>query len=460
MKNTPALDDLRASIASTTKEIIDLAGKRNQLAKEVGRLKAGASIPAENDDVEDALAREVIEECDRVGLDRRAGLKILNVLISESKNVQGIPGREPPSPIFAKALAMERKGMKLVRLDVGEPDFPPPRAVLEGCSDALFGLKTHYTESRGIPELREALRKFLAKKSRFQAGDDEVTITPSGRFAVYAALACVVSEGESAVVIDPSWPAYKDALRQLGAKPILVNTRMEDGWVPSLEEIEAAIKPTTKAIVTNYPNNPTGSVASAQLFKGIVDLADDRGLTVISDEIYNEYSSKPCPSILGNTPEKFILTSSFSKSWAMTGFRIGYSVSSAENAAKITGLASLLFTSVPEFIQWGAIEALNADAEVRRNAAEMKRRIDAASKELEKDDSLEFFKPDGAMYVFPRLRNHESGSSFSENLLKSGVSVAPGRTFGDAYTDHFRISLGQPQEKIVEGIKRMRELQS
>ncbi len=458
MTGRPAIDDLRSKIASVTKEIIDLAGERNRLARSAGLLKAGASLPQENEEVEDRLSAEVIAECDRVGVDRGTGLKILSVLISESKRAQGIPNREPLAPLFAKALAMERKGAKLVRLDVGEPDFPPPKSVLEGCSEALFGLKTRYTESRGIPELREALLSFLARKSGFRATDEEVTVTPSGRFAVYAALSCVVSEGESAVVLDPSWPAYRDALRQLGARPLVVNSRMEDGWAAPLGEVERAIKGHTRAIVVNFPNNPTGSVASAQLFKGIVDIADDRGLTVISDEIYGEYSSKPCPSVLVTTPKKFILTSSFSKSWAMTGFRIGYAVSNAENAAKITRLASLLVTSVPEFIQWGAIKALEADADVKRNVATMKDRVEAASAELEKVEALEFVRPEGAMYLFPRLKNRGSGDAFSEKLLQNGVSVVPGRVFGDAYPEHFRISLGQPRERIVEGIRRMRDL--
>lgn len=461
MKSEPALEDLRAQIAKVTKEIIQLAGKRNRLASEISRVKIGESLPVENEVVEDALARDVIAECDKVGLDRRAGLKILSVLLSESKKAQGLRGRPPPEPIFAKALAIQRKGVKLVRLDVGEPDFTPPKAVVKGCSDALFGSKTHYTEARGIPELRDALRKYLERKSTFKAQDPEVTITPSGRFAVYAALGTVVSEGESAVVIDPSWPAYKDALWQLGAKPLVVNATFENQWVPSTKEIEEVIKPHTRAIIVSYPNNPTGSVISPRLFKEIVGLADDHGLTVISDEIYNEYSFKPCPSVLRTTPKKFILTSSFSKTWAMTGFRIGYAISSAESIANMTKLTSLIMTCVPEFIQWGAIGALTADSEVERNVAEMKNRIEAASRELDKIGALQYVKPDGAMYVFPRvMKPRESGDSVSEKLLEKGVSVVPGSSFGEAFGEYFRISLGQPREQIVKGIRQMGELLS
>ncbi|MDG7007861.1 MAG: aminotransferase class I/II-fold pyridoxal phosphate-dependent enzyme [Nitrososphaerota archaeon] len=423
--------------------------------KEIGALKEADSLPMEDDRVEDELVKQVLEGCDRVGLDREAGLKILNVLVTESKRVQGIRGRTSPVPIFSKALELQRKRVKLIRLDVGEPDFAPPQAVLEACSEALFAHKTHYTESQGIPELTEALVGYLARKHGFKASEGEVAVTPSGRFAVYAALASVVGELESVIVPEPNWPAYRDSLQQLGAKAVAVHTSIEEGWTPSIKGIERAIRPNTKAIILSYPNNPTGRVISKDLFRQIVELSDDRGLTVISDEIYNEYTPKPSPSVLETTPKKFILTSSFSKTWAMTGFRIGYSVSSKETTSKIARMISLMFTSVPEFIQWGAIRALDADGDVRRNVAEMSRRIDVACKELDGIDGLEYVRPDGGMYVFPELsKGRGSGESFAQRLLDAGVSVTPGILFGD-YGDFFRISLGQQEHAIVEGIRRM-----
>jgi len=359
--------------------------------------------------------------------------------------------------VFAKALELQRKGVKVTRLDVGEPDFRPPGSVVEACSAALFGFKTHYTESNGIPELREAVRKYLLRKRQFQTEDDQVAITPSGRFAVYAALAGAVREGESAIVVEPNWPAYREILSELGAKVVPLRTRLEDTWEPDPRKLEKAIRPNTKVLVLSYPNNPTGKVISPELFKEIIDIANDRRLTVVSDEIYNEYSYKPCPSILDSPPRRFVLTSSFSKTWAMTGFRIGYAVSSREAIAGIVRMTSLLVTSVPEFIQYGAIKALDADSDVRSNVAAMKERIAAVDGELERIKSLEYAKPDGAMYVFPRLRHFDGGGDvFSERLLDFGVSVTPGSSFGN-YPDFFRISLGQPKETIVEGVRRIGE---
>lgn len=429
------------------------------MAREVGRLKNERSIPIEDEEVEDALIQGAMEECDKAGLDRSSGLKIVGVLLAESKRAQGMKERPTPGSVLARAKALQRKGVDVIRLDVGEPDFHPPQAVLKACSEALYTFKTHYTESQGIPELRSALRSYLKKKSGFRVSDEEIAITPSGRFAVYAALSTVVGEGESAVVIEPNWPAYREVLESLRARPLIIRTALDEEWTPSVNEIQERIRRTTRAIILSYPNNPTGKVISIRRFKEIVKLADDLGLTVLSDEIYNEYSSKPCPSVFKTTPKKFILTSSFSKTWAMTGFRIGYAVSSKETVSSIAKSTSLMFTSVPEFIQWGAIKALSSSSEVKRNAIQMRTRVEAACEALDNISSIEFAKPEGAMYVFPRIKTGETGDSFAERLLEKGVSVTPGTAFGD-YPDFFRISLGQPKEKILQGVGRIGELLS
>jgi aspartate aminotransferase len=456
VKNRHKVADLRGQIARITKEIIELAGKRTQLAQKVGRLKIQDSLPIEDPDVEDALTSDVIAACDRAGLDRRAGLKILSVLLSESKKAQGLSTSSTPSGVVSRTSEANRKGV--LRFDIGEPDFRPPRAVIEACSDAMFGFKTHYTESRGIPELREALCSYLKRKYVVDIVDAEVTVTPGGRFAIYAALASVVSEGESTILVEPNWPAYRQALQQLGAKPVVIRTSLEDNWTPSMAGIEECLRPNTKAIILSYPNNPTGKMLTPRLFREIIDWADDHELTVISDEIYNEYSFKPFTSVLESVPRKFILTSSFSKTWAMTGFRVGYAVSSKETISKISRMISLMFTSVPEFIQWGAIKALDADQTVRRNVLEMGRRIDVVCRELDRITSLEYIRPEGGLYVFPKVNKQgETGDSFSTRILRKGVSVTPGSIFGD-YADFFRVALCQPEKSIIEGVRRMGEV--
>jgi aspartate aminotransferase len=460
------LQDLREEVAETTKEIIKQVARRIELAKRIGQVKSRDSLPIDNERVEDALLEEVLQECKELGLDGQLGTKILATLLAESKKAQRSQGSAKAQPLItpmvmmAKATEIEKKGKKLIRLDVGEPDFHPPKAVLDAVSEALYTYKTYYTVGRGIPELLSALRNYLAKRYNYrEAAENQLIVTPGGRFAVYSALATVASEGDSVVVIEPNWPAYKEGLDYIGARPIVVRTTMEEKWQPSPEKVKAAIRPNTKAIVLSYPANPTGAIIDKAKFKEIVGIADDLGLTVISDEIYNDYAYKPCPTILEGLPRKYILTSSFSKGWSMTGFRVGYSLAPAETSSRMLKVLGLMITCVPEFIQRGAAKALECEEEVSRNSRAMKERIDATSAELRKIDALELLKPEGAIYAFPQAKDprFDSAAFAMELLEKKGVTVSPGTGFGD-YPRCFRISLGQPQEVLTAGVRKIGEL--
>ncbi len=461
------LRSLREEVAETTSEIIELVAKRVELSKKIGQVKSRESLPIDNEKVEDALLQEVISDCKRIGLDQELGLKILSTLLRESKTAQRSVGAAKkqtfitPMMMMAKATEIEKSGKKLIRLDVGEPDFRPPKAVLDAVSEALYSYKTYYTVGRGIPELLSALRAYLARRHDFQAAESQLIVTPGGRFAVYSALATVAAEGDSVIVIEPNWPAYKEGLEFIGVRAITIPTTMEEGWEPSPERVEAAIKPNTKAIVLSYPSNPTGKIMDKRRFGEIVEIADDHGLTVISDEIYNDYAYKPCPSILERLPKKYVLTSSFSKAWSMTGFRIGYSLAPPETSAKMLKILGLMITCVPEFIQRGAAKALDCAEEVSRNSRVMKERIDATTAEIEKIDALEILKPEGAIYAFPQAKDPAfDSSSFAMELLeKKGVTISPGTGFGD-YPRCFRISLGQPQETLTAGVRKIGEMLS
>ena len=462
MSSEKELAQAREEIAEKTRQIIELVAQRNELAKQVGAIKNKYSLPLEDSSVEDSLVRQVLRECEEKGIDKSAGLKILNALLVEGKRVQGFQSKQPlitPMMMSAKAREVEATGRKLLRLDVGEPDFHPPKAVLDATSEALYAFKTHYTGTRGIPEAVAAVRRYIDRRHHFQVKDSEVIINPGGRFGVYMALATTVKEGESAIVIEPNWPAYKEALQYIGARAISVQTTIEEGWLPSVDAVHEAIRPNTKAIVLSYPANPTGAIVPPAQFKEIVEVANDHKLTVVSDEIYTDYAYKPCPSILESGAQKFILTASFSKTWAMTGFRVGYTVSSEETVTKMMKIQSLLVTCVPEFIQRGAISALDSDPDVVRNAAAMKERIEVASRELDAIPALQYVKPDGAMYVFPQARKQDFDSvAFTMKLLEEkGVTISPGTGFGE-YPRGFRISLGGSMETIVQGIRKIGEL--
>lgn len=464
----PELRDLRDEVSQTTREIIRLVSKRIELARRIGEVKSRDSLPIDNEGVEDALLEDVLEECEELGLDERLGTKILGTLLAESKTVQRMQGSAPakqlitPMVMMAKATEIEKSGAKLTRLDVGEPDFRPPKPVLDAVSEALYSYKTYYTVGRGIPELLSALRSYLGRRYGYRdAAENQLVVTPGGRFAVYSALHTVASEGDSVVVIEPNWPAYKEGLAYVGARAITVRTTLEEGWEPSPERVKAAIRPNTKAIVLSYPSNPTGKIIRKDAFKEIVGFADDKGLTVISDEIYNDYSYKPSPTILEHLPRKYILTSSFSKAWSMTGFRVGWSLAPAETSARMLKVLGLMITCVPEFIQRGAVKALECDEEVAHNSRVMKERIEATSRELEEIDALELVRPEGAIYAFPQARDpgFDSSAFAMELLEKKGVTISPGTGFGD-YPRCFRISLGRPQEVLTAGVRKIGELLS
>jgi aspartate aminotransferase len=456
------LSELRHQVADKTKEMVDLVAARNALARSIGAIKMREALPLEDLGVEDDLVRLVITECEERGVDVQMGLKMLSTLLTEGKRVQGPQSKHQlitPQMMSARAREIEASGRHLLRLDVGEPDFRPPRAVLDATSQALFDFKTHYTGARGIPELVSAVRRYLERKSHYHAKDTELMVTPGGRFGVYAALATTVKEGESVMIVEPNWPAYKEVLQYIGARAVTVHTSLEEGWEPSVESIQTAIRPNTRAIILSYPANPTGKIITPSKFRAIVEVANDRGLTVISDEIYTDYAYIPCPSILEAEAKKFILTSSFSKTWAMTGFRVGYALSSEEIISRMMKIESLLITSVPEFIQHGAIRALDSDPEVSQNSAAMKERIEVASRELDDIGALRYVRPDGAMYVFPQAQEERFDSTeFTMKLLEQkGTTISPGSGFGN-YPRCFRISLGQSRETIVEGIRKIGEL--
>lgn len=455
------MESLRKDIANITRKIIQLIGTRNEIARRIGELKRLNGLPLQDEDVELKLRDQVINECKNSGVSEDAGLKVLSVLLSESKRIQGLDrDREVISlmSIFTRVRELERSGRRLIRLDVGEPDFEPPKVVVNGCIKALMESRTHYTEARGIPELIDAIREYIYNKYNREITNDEAIVTFGGRFAIISALQAIMREGDSCLIIDPSWPAYKQVIRYIGCRDVAMETSIDNGWEVDIEALKEKLN-SVRAIILSYPTNPNGKIISRDKFNEIVELCNEKDVTIISDEIYNSYAYRDCPSILDTECKSFIYTTSFSKSWAMTGFRIGFAISSREIISKMAKIQSLMLTSLPEFIQYGAINALKFAAEdVKRNSEIMRRRIELACSELDKIENISYYKPDGAMYIFPMIKKEgiECEEFCSKLLNEKGVSVVPGKGFGN-YAKFFRISLGRDGKEIVEGIRRIGE---
>lgn len=464
MPSESELEALRKEVRDVTNEIIRLIGLRLSLAKRINEIKRSMELPIIDYKVERELKSSVIDACKKYNVDESFGLRILNLLIDEAVKAQKSSmdkGKKAISVIdmFVLAKKMEKEGSEVIHLEVGEPDFGPPEKVKRVTFDAISKGYTHYTEPLGILNLREGIANSVSEHYNIDVSPDQVAITSGGRFSVYASILSNLSPGGEAIVIQPAWPAYVDCIEAIGGRIISIRTNLEEGWRPDIESISNLINNSTELIIINYPNNPTGKILENRDMKALVDLAMERNITILSDEVYSEYSFKPFNSILEFHDCKSICVSSFSKSYGMTGFRIGYAISDFETIRKISKIQALASTSVPEFIQYAAIEALKCKDDVKKYTSLIRERINLVCKELKKMN-LSYYEPDGAFYVFPEISKDGSfdAGKFSFDLLKDKkVSVTPGITFGD-YPNFIRISACQAEHLLLEGLRRMGEM--
>jgi len=455
------IEEHRKKIEEITLEMIKLLKTRTDIAKQIGDAKASLGMTVTDEEREDALRNQVTKLCKEIDLDQSTALKFLNFLFNESVKVQS-DSKQTHISIFLKAKALEEQGKKIIHLEVGEPDFKPPKEVktaLEEVYDKGYG---KYGPAKGITELRTALANEIFEEVDmsddrnfgapvFQLSVEQIMVCPGARFAVYLAITTLLNPGDEIIVIEPAWPAYKDCALNAGIKVRTIKTTLETKWEPSIEQINNAINENTKMIVLNYPNNPTGKILPKKLLDDIIQTAKKHDLYVLSDEIYEEYHRNEFPkrlNILVYDYEKSIITKSFSKSHAMTGYRIGYVIAEEPIIEKMSKLQALSLTNVSEPIQYVALQALKADTS--ENAKIIKSRLDALIKSA-KDIGLEFIEPDGAMYLFAKTKyKNFDATKFSEKLLEYGVAIAPGEGFGD-YKEFFRIT-AIDETKLMEGM--------
>jgi aspartate aminotransferase len=345
-----------------------------------------------------------------------------------------------------KAKELEASGKKIIHMEVGEPDFPPPSVVKNALYRAYHQKQYHYTDTKGIMRLRQA----IAKKIGESITEDQVIITTGGRFAIFSAMLSLLKAGEEIIYIEPAWPAYRECAEFIGAKTKILKTTLQDKWNPDIDELSRMINTNTKMIILNYPNNPTGKVIDENNMKKIVSLANDHKLYLLSDEVYADYSFNGFKSILQYHYDKSIMVSSFSKGHAMTGFRVGYGIASEMIISKMAKIQAAALTSVAEPMQQCALAALEINT--IENVKLMKRRLNIVCSKLQKMP-LEFIRPSGAMYVFPKLKNEKTDDvTLVKILLDLGLAVAPGRGFGDSYTQFIRISACQPEAVLEKGL--------
>jgi aspartate aminotransferase len=447
------INNLRDKIDKITFDILRLFKERNDIAKEIGNLKNNLKMNITNEERENQLRVKVLSLCKEIGLEEKMAMNMLNLLLNESVKIQSSE-KQTHLTIFLKAKKMEKEGKKIIHMEVGEPDFLPPQIVNNALSEIYHKGYTKYGDSKGMIEFRDALSKYILKKFGANTSSQNILISPGARFSVFLAISSLLSPGDEIIVIEPAWPAYRDNALNSGVKVRTVHTTLENKWEPKIEDIENTINKNTKMIVLNYPNNPTGKILPASLQDKIIELVIKNDLYLLSDEIYSEYANKPWKSILTYGYPKSIITQSFSKSHAMTGFRIGYAISSPEIIEKMSKLQALALTNVSEPIQYVAMRALEADTS--DNAKIIRNRLESII-EKAKTMGLDFVEPDGAMYLFAKIRQENFDSiEFTSKLLDAGVAIAPGDGFGN-YNGFVRISACQPEDTLNQGMQIIEE---
>ena len=442
------INELRNEMDAVTLEMINLLKTRTDIAKQIGEVKKSIGKGIADEEREESLRKKIMKVTQEIGLDETLAAKFLNFLLNESIKVQ-TENKQTHLSIFLKAKSLEQEGKKIVHMEVGEPDFTPPEIVKKSLSEVFDEGFMKYGQARGMPKFREALAKYVSEKFNAEVTQENIIVSPGARFSIFSAITTLLNPGDEMIVIEPAWPAYKDCALNSGIKIRTINTTLEKKWEPSIEEIKNTINSNTKMIVLNYPNNPTGKILPEKLQDAIIDLAKENNLYVLSDEIYSQYAKTNWKSILSYNYEKSIITQSFSKSHAMTGFRIGYAITSKEIIEKMVKLEALCLTNVSEPIQYVAMKALESDTS--NNSKLIQNRLDKLSDKA-KEMGLEFMIPDGAMYIFAKINQKDfDGVEFANNSLEKGLAVAPGEGFGN-YKNFIRISACQDEKTLMEGM--------
>ncbi|KQV32096.1 aspartate aminotransferase [Rhizobium sp. Root1203] len=325
----------------------------------------------------------------------------------------------------------------LLPLWVGEGDLPSPDFVNRAAMDALAAGETFYTYQRGIPELRQALSHYYTRHFGVSLPVDHFFVTGSGMQAIQIAVQAMTSPGDELVYLTPAWPNIAAALEIAGARSVGVQLEFEGGkWAIDLERVEAAITPKTRALFINTPSNPTGWTATKQDLAAILALARKHDVWIMADEIYARYyyPGGRAPSFLDVTDaeDKVMFVNSFSKNWSMTGWRVGWIVAPPQTGQVLENLIQYSTSGVAQFMQKGAVAALNdGDAFVQANIDKARRSRDILCDALIATNRVETLKPDGALYAFLKIDGVTDSRKAAIDIVdKTGVGLAPGAAFG------------------------------
>jgi aspartate aminotransferase len=371
-------------------------------------------------------------------------------------------GTETAFEVLNKARALERQGKSIIHLEIGEPDFNTPANVVEAAVDALHKGWTHYGPSAGLPDLRQALADYVSRTRGVQVTSDEVVVVPGGKPIIFFSILSLVDDGDEVIYPNPGFPIYESMIHYVGGRAVPIALKEERDFSLDVNELSALISDRTKLIIINSPQNPTGGVLSRRDIEQVAEVIGDRNIMVLSDEIYSRllfdggehFSIMSVPGM----QERTILLDGFSKTYAMTGWRMGYGVMRSELAAHMTRLMTNSNSCTASFTQVAGIEAIRGDQNsVDQMRDEFQRRRDMVVAGLNKIKGFSCRLPKGAFYVFPNItKTGWKSKALAEALLEqAGVAALSGTAFGEYGEGFLRFSVANSMENLQLALERI-----
>lgn len=373
-------------------------------------------------------------------------------------------GTETAFEVLARARALEAQGRHIVHLEIGEPDFDTPKSISAAGVAAIERGETHYTPSAGVVELRQAIASYLNSSRGLSFDASQVIVTPGAKPIMFYAILALLESGDEAIFPDPGFPIYASMISFAGATPVSMFLRERNDFVPDLDEVRGLITPRTKMIILNSPHNPTGGVLSHEAVREIARLARDHDLWVLSDEIYADILYEGEHRSIAREEgmaDRTILLDGFSKTFAMTGWRLGYGVFPKQLVDPVTKLVTNSVSCTATFVQRAGVAALTQrPPEVEKMVAAFRQRRDAIVSGLNAIDGISCRTPRGAFYVFPNITGLGLGDSAavaSRVLTEAGVAVLSGTAFGAGGEGHLRLSYANSLDNLQLAVQRIGE---
>ncbi|HKN16501.1 MAG TPA: pyridoxal phosphate-dependent aminotransferase [Candidatus Sulfotelmatobacter sp.] len=372
-------------------------------------------------------------------------------------------GTETAFEVLNKARALERQGKSIIHLEIGEPDFDTPANVIEAAVDALHKGWTHYGPSAGLPELRQTIADYVSRTRGVKVAAEEVVVVPGGKPIIFFTILALIDEGDEVIYPNPGFPIYESMIHYVGGKAIPIRLREDHDFSLDVNELAALITDRTRLIILNSPQNPTGGVMQRKDVEQVAKIIGDRNILVLSDEIYSRLLFEGEHFSIMSVPgmqERTILLDGFSKTYAMTGWRMGYGVMRPDLAAHITRLMTNSSSCTASFTQIAGIEALRGDqTSVDHMCGEFKRRRDVFVAGLNKIKGFSCRMPKGAFYVFPNItKTGWKSKPLADALLEqAGVAALSGTAFGAFGEGYLRFSVANSLENLQQALERIDE---